>query len=167
MTTTTTLGGLEHILRGSGLRSRAPEVVAGVRGVQIAGRMVRLCDCSDQLPETIAMEVIISNRFWNPAFGDQKSALWKETQRVVSTEVQLLLASTRARVAQEGLWQGVQVTRFSSYFGLVKVFLNVNLTEPHFDNHIQLENQLRAALVRYRNFYGKGVFGTEYRGFSK
>ena len=73
---------------------------------------------SKELPETIAMEVIISNRFyliklmtfmlmmmrflslmsmimiindyhgywssryWNPAFGDQKSGLWKETQRV-------------------------------------------------------------------------------------
>ena len=69
------------------------------------------------------------SRFWNPAFGDQKSALWKETQRVaqsyninnsilyqhhhlngqvVSTEVQLLLSSTKARLAHDGLWQGVK-----------------------------------------------------------
>ena len=69
------------------------------------------------------------SRFWNPAFGDQKSALWKETQRVaqsyninnsilyqhhhlngqvVSTEVQLLLSSTKARLALDGLWQGVK-----------------------------------------------------------
>ena len=25
------------------------------------------------------------SRFWNPAFGDQKSALWKETQRVAQS----------------------------------------------------------------------------------
>ena len=69
------------------------------------------------------------SRFWNPAFGDQKSALWKETQRVaqsyninngilhqhhylngqvVSTEVQLLLSSTKARLAHDGRWQGVK-----------------------------------------------------------
>ena len=30
-------------------------------------------------------------RFWNPAFGDQKSALWKETQRVTKTFVIIIL----------------------------------------------------------------------------
>jgi len=167
VTTTTPLGGLEHLLRGSGLRAREPEVRAGSRGIHLEGFNARLCDCSDRLPETIAVEVIISNRFWNPAFGDQKSALWKETQRVVSTEVQLLLSSTKARLAHDGLWQGVKATRFSSYFGLVKAFLNVNLTESHFDNHIQLQDQLRESLTKYRTFEGQGVFGNKFRGFSK
>ena len=136
-------------------------------------KTISLCDCSDILPESVKMSVVISNKIWNPLLADQRSALYREAKHVVEHEVQLLLNSTDAKVSKKRAKDlarqkvEVEVAEFVPLGGHAAALLGINMTESHFDNHITVENYFISAVRLYNNYTGTGVFGQEYRWYQK
>ena len=172
VSTTTQLYSLYDLIEGSDIVVKKLDIQPAQWGVNI-GQTISLCDCSNIFPEIVNMSVVISNKIWNPLLSDQRTAQYREAKRVIETEVQLLINSTEAKVSKNRAKQiarqniEIEVKEFLPFLGYTRAHLDINMTESHFDNHIAFENHFMAAVRRYNNFTGIGVFGKIYRGYQK
>ena len=163
---------MNKYLKESGLDDSNTIVETGQYGVIFNGDL-KLCNCSSELPEKILMKILMKNKHWNGLYSDKRTSAYKELDRNVEKELQLLIRSSAIQVARGRYPHSarekieLEVDKFVDHGGLTAVLVKINITESHFDNTLRLETHFRTLAEKYNSWNGTGVFNKTFKGYSK
>ena len=155
-----------------GLDNNEEEVKTGQFGVIFNGHL-NLCNCSSELPEKILLKILMKNKYWNGLYSKKRTSAYKELERNVEKELQLLLISAPIQIstgrdtASAKNKIELDVDKFVGHGRYTAVMVKINLTESHFDNTLRMESNFRLLAEKYNTWNGTGVFNKTFKGYSK